>query len=110
MILMRDRERGCVMGTYQELLLQLEQLKREIEMAREKEARLIAAEIANVLASHGVRLEEILGSGVRSRKTEVRPKYWDPETGATWSGRGRMPLWLVGQDLEKFRLPRQDES
>ncbi|KVP64343.1 H-NS histone [Burkholderia ubonensis] len=98
------------MGTYQELLLQLEQLKREIEMAREKEARLIAAEIANVLASHGVRLEEILGSGVRSRKTEVRPKYWDPETGATWSGRGRMPLWLVGQDLEKFRLPRQDES
>ncbi|WP_230380713.1 H-NS histone family protein [Burkholderia ubonensis] len=79
-------------------------------MAREKEARLIAAEIANVLASHGVRLEEILGSRVRSRKTEVRPKYWDPETGATWSGRGRMPLWLVGQDLEKFRLPRQDES
>jgi hypothetical protein len=26
--------------------------------------------------------------------SEVKPKYRDPKTGETWSGRGRMPSWL----------------
>jgi DNA-binding protein H-NS len=24
----------------------------------------------------------------------VKPKYVDPKTGTTWTGRGRMPVWL----------------
>jgi DNA-binding protein H-NS len=25
------------------------------------------------------------------------PKYQDPKTGATWSGRGRQPLWMTDE-------------
>ncbi|WP_071733708.1 H-NS family nucleoid-associated regulatory protein [Burkholderia ubonensis] len=40
----------------------------------------------------------------RERK-RIKPKYWDPKTGVTWAGRGRMPRWLVGKDLEMFWAP-----
>jgi hypothetical protein len=39
--------------------------------------------------------------------SQVRPKYRDPVTGDTWSGRGRMASWLkrkvdAGEDREKY--------
>jgi H-NS histone family len=41
--------------------------------------------------------------------SQVRPKYRDPVTGDTWSGRGRMASWLkrkvdAGEDLEKYLI------
>jgi DNA-binding protein H-NS len=40
---------------------------------------------------------------------EVKPKFRDPATGETWSGRGRMATWLkrkqdTGEDIEKYRV------
>ena len=39
----------------------------------------------------------------------VAPKYRDPETGATWAGRGLKPRWLTaamksGKSLEHFAI------
>jgi hypothetical protein len=39
----------------------------------------------------------------------LRPKYRDPRTDETWSGRGRMAAWLkrkqdAGEDIEKYRV------
>jgi DNA-binding protein H-NS len=39
----------------------------------------------------------------------VAPKYRDPESGATWSGRGRTPVWLAthlaqGRSREAFAI------
>jgi hypothetical protein len=39
----------------------------------------------------------------------VAPKYREPQTGETWSGRGRMAAWLklkqdAGEDIEKYRV------
>jgi H-NS histone family len=39
----------------------------------------------------------------------TKPKYRDPATGDTWSGRGRMATWLkhkqdAGEDIEKYRV------
>ncbi len=44
-----------------------------------------------------------------SRKP-VAPKYHDSATGATWSGRGKVPRWLVareaeGRSREEFKIP-----
>ena len=38
------------------------------------------------------------------RKQPVAPKYRDPETGKTWSGRGRAPKWMEGQDPAIFLI------
>jgi DNA-binding protein H-NS len=34
----------------------------------------------------------------------VAPKYRDPATGKTWTGRGRAPTWLEGKDKVKFLI------
>ncbi|MEM5316835.1 H-NS family nucleoid-associated regulatory protein [Paraburkholderia sp. JHI869] len=36
------------------------------------------------------------------------PKYQDPKTGATWSGRGRAPAWIAGgKDQSKFLIAKK---
>ncbi|MBJ9689111.1 H-NS histone family protein [Burkholderia vietnamiensis] len=40
-----------------------------------------------------------------------RPKYRDPKSGATWSGRGRAPAWLAGaKDPSKFLIDGANEA
>jgi DNA-binding protein H-NS len=39
--------------------------------------------------------------------SQVKPKYRDPVTNETWSGRGRMATWLkkkqdAGEDIEEY--------
>nr|WP_291585911.1 H-NS family nucleoid-associated regulatory protein [Comamonas sp. UBA7528] len=31
-------------------------------------------------------------------------KYHDPATGATWTGRGKEPVWIRGQDRDAFLI------
>ncbi|MCA8435472.1 H-NS family nucleoid-associated regulatory protein [Burkholderia seminalis] len=94
------------MKSYSELLEQLEQLRREIDIVREFEARRIAQRVLEVLAENGVKVEELTKQPSRGRRkgTKLEPKYWNPQTGATWSGRGRKPLWLVGDDIDRFLI------
>ncbi|KVN34404.1 H-NS histone [Burkholderia pyrrocinia] len=96
------------MKTYGELMMQFDQLKKEIEIAREHEAQRIARRVLELLAESGVDVREMAKPQIRGRK--VSPKYWNPQTGATWSGRGRTPKWLVGQDLSQFLIASSDEE
>ena len=39
------------------------------------------------------------------------PKYRDPKSGATWSGRGRAPVWLAGaKDPSRFLIDGAEEA
>jgi len=45
----------------------------------------------------------------RRQYPRVLPKYRNPQTSETWSGRGKRPLWLVaamrsGRKIEEFRI------
>ncbi|VWD05166.1 H-NS-like protein [Burkholderia lata] len=102
------------MKTYQELLENLDRLKREIDAAREYEAARLAERIAALLAESGVdrrRLLDALQAEPRMpepttrTRVPVKPKYWDPVTGATWAGRGKTPRWLIGKDWAEYRIP-----
>ncbi len=53
-------------------------------------------------------LEELEKNGA-PKKSPIKPKYRDPETGKTWSGRGEMAAWLrekkeAGEDIEVYRV------
>ena len=46
----------------------------------------------------------------RRKYPRVLPKYRNPQTSETWSGRGKQPRWLVaamksGHEIEEFRIP-----
>ncbi|WP_310700442.1 H-NS histone family protein, partial [Burkholderia multivorans] len=45
--------------------------------------------------------EELFPAG---KKRKVKPRYFDPQSGAVWSGRGREPRWLKGKNRRDFEL------
>jgi DNA-binding protein H-NS len=92
------------MATYAEMKAQAEALLKAAEEQRKTENREIIAEIRAAIREHGITADQLgfAPAGKGSRKT-APAKYQDPVSGATWSGRGRTPKWVVG-DREGYAL------
>jgi len=91
------------MSSYQEILSQIESLKRKAEDARRQEMAGAIAEIRQLMAQFGITAEELglptrAGTGKSKNRGIVAAKYRDPVSGKTWTGRGRRPGWVL--DLE----------
>ena len=48
--------------------------------------------------AEGLTLAEVFFEG--KNRAKVAPKFKDPNTGKTWSGRGKKPDWLHGNEQE----------
>ncbi|GAB5098567.1 H-NS histone family protein [Caballeronia sp. LP006] len=100
------------MPSYKELLAQRESLERQIEEAKSREYAEVLNEIKQKMADYGITLQELAGGrGAKTPKASrarngVAPKYRDPESGSTWSGRGKPPKWIAGQDRDSFLIGR----
>jgi DNA-binding protein H-NS len=94
------------MATYKQLTAQLEKLHKEVAVAREKEIEQAIADIKQKIVEYGITADELGFSSKRSapKKTPLPPKYRNPKTGETWSGRGRSPAWLAGKNRERFLI------
>jgi len=96
------------MATYTELKAQLEALQQETEAARIAELQTVIQQVRDVVQQYGLTAEDIFGRQRASRgkaaKAPVPPKYHDPKTGATWSGRGKPPAWIAGKKRERFLI------
>jgi DNA-binding protein H-NS len=101
------------MSSYKDLLAQREALEKQIEEARSREYAEVLNDVKQKIADYGFSAAELgLGAGrgkaVRGGVARPRPgvavKYRDPATGATWSGRGKPPRWIAGQDRERFAV------
>jgi len=56
-----------------------------------------------------------LNGQARRKYPRVFPKYRNPQTSETWSGRGKQPRWLVaamksGRKIEEFRIDETSGS
>lgn len=83
------------MARYQDILKQIEDLKQEAESVRRAELQSVITEIKDKMAAHGLTVADLQGRGRGGKKAKVAPKYRDPATGETWTGRGRSPRWLA---------------
>ena len=97
------------MASYRELLAAREKLEAEIARVRHEEAGSILEQIRAQIADYGFTVQDIFGSNRRGSPHKwtaapVAPKYRDPDSGATWTGRGRAPLWIAGKDRAKFEI------
>lgn len=95
------------MTAYKDLLAQRDQLNKQIEEARKTEVADAIAKARNLVAEFGLTADDIFvqAASKAGKKTgSVAPKYRNPETGATWTGRGKAPLWIVGKDRENFAI------
>jgi hypothetical protein len=58
-------------------------------------------------ATRPVDAGNVIGAVHKPKRVHVHPKYRDPTTNETWSGRGRMANWLkrkqqTGEDIDKY--------
>ena len=83
---------------------QVADLQAEIARRTEEAKRELRAEFDARLADAGLKITDLYG-GIAAQPGLVRakvlkvtqsadPKYREPKTGATWSGRGRAPKWV----------------
>lgn len=83
---------------YKALKAQLDALQERTEAARLAELEAVVAQVRELVAEYGITEDQIFGRK-RTRKaasptTAAEPRYLNPKTGETWSGRGRAPLWI----------------
>ncbi|MDR8046040.1 H-NS histone family protein [Burkholderia cenocepacia] len=86
------------MATYLELKAQAEALAQQAEEARLAELDAIISSIREQIAEYGITPEQLFGrrrAVASSPRAPIAPKYRDPKTGATWSGRGKAPQWIA---------------
>jgi len=96
------------MSDYQELIRQKAALELQIKEAR-KRARVDAvARVRAVVAEYELTQRDVFPAGRRASGAgaKVPPKYRDPATGTTWTGRGKAPRWIANQDRNRFLINR----
>jgi DNA-binding protein H-NS len=78
--------------TYDSLLAQRESLDRQIAQAKRAERSAMIRRILESMAAYSISVGElaIAARGKHRKQAEVR--YRDPDSGATWSGRGKPPV------------------
>jgi DNA-binding protein H-NS len=82
---------------------------------RELEKRLAVLNRGKQVVHGSDSLQPFTSTGKPRRKyPRVFPKYRNPQTSETWSGRGKQPRWLVaalktGRRMEDFEIGRVDD-
>ncbi|RQU83925.1 H-NS family nucleoid-associated regulatory protein [Burkholderia cenocepacia] len=95
------------MATYLELKAQADALAQQAEEARLAEVKNIITKMREQIAEYGITADQLFGRrrvSAASARAPLPPKYRDPKTGATWSGRGKAPGWIAGKKRERFLI------
>lgn len=94
------------MTEYQNLLAQKAELEAQIAAAQAEAKAKAVTEARALIAEHGLTAADVFpAQGKKARGSVGAPKYRDPATGATWTGRGKPPNWIVGKDRVPFEIP-----
>ncbi len=97
------------MASYKELLKQRDALEQQIQEARTRELTDAVSKVRALVAEYELYSEDVFPTARASRTAnasgaKVAPKYKNPETGETWTGRGKAPKWIQDQDRSKFAI------
>jgi DNA-binding protein H-NS len=104
-----------------ELISQRDAIEKQIANAQRAEKSAAIAQIRSLMSQYGLSVADIGGKaapaagGAKAPRasstagTKVAPKYRNPATGDTWTGRGLKPKWLSsaiasGRQLSDFAL------
>lgn len=96
--------------SYKELLKQREALEQQINEARRRELSDAVAQVRGLVAEYGLTAQDVFPAGRASSRassssgTKVAPKYRNPATGQTWTGRGKAPKWIQNENREQFAI------
>ena len=96
------------MSSYKELIQQREALEKQIAEARQNETAKAVAQVQALIRDFDLTQQDIFPSakarGAKRSTGKVAPKYRNPVTGDTWTGRGKPPKWIQDQDRSAFAI------
>jgi len=95
------------MPSYQELLAQREQLDKQIKEAVQREKADGIAKAKVIIEQYGLNASDLFSrkaASSRGPSGKVAPKYRDPSTGETWTGRGKAPKWIEGKNRSLYAI------
>ena len=96
------------MTTLAELIKQKEALEAQIASTRQTELADAISKVKALVAEHGLTQSDVFGGSKGTKKSngggKVAAKYRDQSSGQTWTGRGKAPKWIDGQDRSKFLI------
>lgn len=96
------------MPNLQELLAQRDAIEKQIAQQREAEISDAIQRVQAIIKEFGLSQGDIFGKSKpgapKSAGKKVAPKYRDPATGNTWTGRGIAPKWLQGKDKSQYLI------
>jgi DNA-binding protein H-NS len=95
--------------SYDALKIKMKEIQDAIEVARKQEFESVLLSIRRAVFDYGITERDIFGrrkldGGRDNRFGRVSAKYRNPETGETWTGRGRPPRWIAGKIHEQFLI------
>ena len=95
------------MYSYKELLKQREALEQKINEARRNELSEAVSQVRALVTEFGLTAQDVFPAGKArsaSAGSKVAPKYRNPATGQTWTGRGKAPKWIQNENREQFAI------
>lgn len=93
------------MASFREIQAQIEQLQRQAAEERKSELDNAFRQIRQLMDEYDISVDDLQSTRKRSAPKKFGPvQFRNAQTGDTWSGRGRMPNWLAGQDKEQYRV------
>ncbi|MFC4927811.1 H-NS family nucleoid-associated regulatory protein [Delftia deserti] len=91
------------MSEYKTLLAQRAELDAQIAQAQAEAKAQAVAQARALIAEHGLTAADVFPAA-KIKGSVGTPKYRDPASGATWTGRGKPPNWINGKDRAPFLI------
>lgn len=93
------------MSEYQNLLARKAELEAQIAAAQAERKAEGIAQARALIGEYGLTAADVFpAQGKKAKRSVGAPKYRDPATGATWTGRGKPPNWINGEDRAPFLM------
>lgn len=95
-----------------ELEAQLREVNARLVEARKAEKRDFLQTVAGNVQALGISEDELMiAAGFKKPTQERAPaKYYDPNSGKKWSGRGPRPQWLRDKNLDEYLIDRAGQA
>lgn len=109
-----------MMSKLNDIESQIARLQREAAELRQQELDIAISKVKDLVQKHGLTAEMIglagKRGGARTKKAAAAggaapstPKYRDPKSGKTWTGKGKPPLWIAkARDRSRFLIDKPE--
>lgn len=95
-------EQATGFRSIEEIDQQLEALQKERALAIKNETKQALTEVKQLVSKYGLTAAQVFGEA--KIRSPAEAKYRDPNTGKTWTGRGRQPSWFDAANPAEFLI------